>query len=365
MKTILRLTKSSIKMFIRNKQAVFFTLIMPIVIIMLLGFLSFDTVPKVEIGVAVTAPPTKATRQFLDQLKEIPAFDVKIDSEFNERKALENGDRSIVFIIPGDFIPDGPLTELKTIHVLKNSNDAQQAATAESIVSQILDKTTIAATGAPTLFKIESQEVNSRDLKYIDFLVPGIVALSLMQMSVFSVAFVFAEYKEKGILKRLLATPMKPYEFVSANVITRLIVAVIQVAVLIAVGVIFFNAHVIGSYWLLLLIVIVGAIMFLGLGFTISGFANTVEAVPAIANIVVFPMMFLGGTFFPIETMPDWLQNIATYLPLTFLSGSLRDVMLNGATFADIQNELMWMLGWAVALVVAANFTFGFEEKRQ
>lgn len=365
MSTIYKLTISSIKMFVRNRQAIFFTLFTPIIIMTIFGLLAFDNVPKVDIGVAVNAPPTAGTSQFLDQLKQIPAFDVKIGTEPEERDAIAKGDRSLVLIVPPDLFPDGEFTQTKTVTALVNSNDAQQAGTALSIVNQILDKSNLAIAHAPNLFEVKSEDINSRNLKYIDFLVPGIVAMSIMQMSIFSVAFVFVDYKEKGVLKRLLATPMKPFEFVTANVITRLIVAVVQASFLIAVGVLIFKAHVIGSYLLVLPIVILGAIMFLGMGFTISGFATTVESVPAIANLIAFPMLFLGGTFFPLDTMPSWLQHIAKYLPLSYLSTSLRDVMVNGSSLSDVKNSLFWMIGWSVALVIAAIYSFGFEEKRQ
>ena len=158
---------------------------------------------------------------------------------------------------------------------------------------------------------------------------------------------------------------MRPYQFVTANVITRLLVTVVQTLVLIAIGVFLFKAHMLGSYWLVLLISSLGAIMFLGLGFTISGIASTVEAVPAIANLVVFPMLFLGNTFFPISTMPDWLQKVANVLPLTYFSSSLREVMIKDASISAIAPDLLWMLLWSVVLVITAIITFGFEEKRQ
>jgi ABC-2 type transport system permease protein len=352
-------------MFVRNRQALFFTLFTPLIIMTVFGLLALDRVPQINLGVVVTSPPTAGTARFVDQLEQIPAFDTHLGIEPGEREALERGDRSAVVIMPGDLFPEGQAASPKTITILSNAGDQQQASTAVSIISQILDKTTLNLANAPKLFNLQVQDVNSRNLKYIDFLVPGVVALSLMQMAVFSVAFVFVDFKEKGILKRLLATPMKPFEFVTANVITRLIVAVVQASFLILVGVLIFKAQVIGSYWLMLPIVILGAIMFLGMGFAISGLAKTVEAVPALANLIAFPMLFLGGTFFPIETMPAWLQNIASYLPLTYLSNSLRQVMINGATLTDVSSDLLWMAGWATALVAAANFTFSFEEKRQ
>lgn len=358
------LTIASIKMFVRNRQALFFTLFMPVIIMTIFGLIGFDRVPKVNVGV-VTENPTSATTQFIEQLKAVSAFDLTTGRETDERAVLEKGDRAVVLLIPDALIPTGQEKPSKqVITVLKNVGQEQQAQTAISIMQQILDQTTLSIAQAPELFTLDVQSVNARNVRYIEFLLPGIVALSIMQMAVFSVAFVFVDYKEKGILKRLLATPMKPQQFVTANVITRLLVALVQSAVLIALGIILYKAHVIGSYWLLLPTIILGAIMFLGLGFSISGLAKTVEAVPAIANLIVFPMLFLGGTFFPLEAMPVWLQHIVQFLPLTYLSHALREVMANGAPFSGIARDLAFMAGWAIILVTLANFTFRLEEKR-
>ncbi|MBI4426542.1 MAG: ABC transporter permease [Candidatus Kerfeldbacteria bacterium] len=364
MNTTVKLTSSSIKMFVRNRQAVFFTLFVPIIIMTIFGLIGFDSVAKIDVGL-VTGTPSPPTQQFVDRLQGISAFDVTMGNEPDERRALEQGDRSVVFVIPDALMPAGESQPVQqTVKALVNVGEQQQAQTAISVVRQVLDKTNLAVVGAPELFAVATEEVNSRNLKYIDFLLPGIVALAIMQMSVFSTAFIFVDYKEKGILKRLLATPMKPYQFVTANVVTRLLVAVVQAVILIAVGVFAFKAHVIGSLWLLLPAVVLGGIMFLGLGFAISGVARTVEAVPAIANLVVFPMLFLGGTFFPLEIMPTWLQGIVQYLPLTYLSDALREVMRNGGGWAAINYDLAWMTAWSVVLVSLANLTFGFEEKR-
>ncbi|MFH0804955.1 MAG: ABC transporter permease, partial [Patescibacteria group bacterium] len=173
-----------------------------------------------------------------------------------------------------------------------------------------------------------------------------------------------ADYREKGVLKRLMATPMKPYQFVSAQVIVRLTVALVQTALLIGIGVLAYHANVVGSYPLIFLIAVLGGIMFLGLGFTISGFAKTVEAVPAIANLIVFPMLFLSGVFFPTTAMPDWLQSVVNYLPLTHFANALRDVMANGAGWSTVAHNIYWMLGWSVALVGLSIFVFRFDEKQ-
>ncbi|MBI3956942.1 MAG: ABC transporter permease [Candidatus Kerfeldbacteria bacterium] len=366
MNTTLKLTGASIKMFARNRQALFFTLFMPVIIMTIFGLIGFDRVPKINVGIVV-ANPTPATESFLETITKIEAFSVTRGSQTDERTALEKGDRAVVLLLPDALLPAADARaapQKQIITVLKNVGNEQQAQAALSIVQQILDKTTIAAAQAPELFALDIQSVNARNVRYIEFLLPGIVALSIMQMAVFSVAFVFVDYKEKGILKRLLATPMKPQQFVTANVITRLIVALVQSSILIVLGVLLYKAHVIGSIWLLAPIIILGAVMFLGLGFTISGMAKTVDAVPAIANLIVFPMLFLGGTFFPLESMPGWLQNIVQYLPLTYLSDALRGVMANGESFRDITNDLLFMTAWSIVLVALAVFTFRLEERR-
>ncbi len=360
MRTLLTLTLSTIKMFVRNRQALFFTFFFPIFLMTVLGLINFDSVAKVEIGVVLSGPPTPGTVQFVDAIKSIPVFEIHEGIETDERQALADDKRAAVFVIPADLIPTS-----KKITVVTNANQAQGAATAVNIVSGMLDKMALQMSGASNLFTLQTEEVNSHHLKYIDFLLPGLIALSVMQMSVFSVAFVFVTFKEKGILKRLIATPMRPIAFVGANVITRLMVTLIQTTLFIVLGVTIFHAHVVGSYWLLFLIALFGSIMFLGLGFTISGIASTVESVPAIANLIVFPMLFLGGTFFAIDSFPTWLQHFAKYLPLTFFSDAMRSVMTKGATFSQISHDLYWMAGWAVVMVVLANFAFSFEEKRQ
>jgi ABC-2 type transport system permease protein len=140
-------------------------------------------------------------------------------------------------------------------------------------------------------------------------------------------------------------------------------VSVAQAVIFIVMGLILFKVHVVGSYWLLALCVVLGALMFLGLGFTISGLAKTTDAVPVFANIIVFPMMFLGGTFFAVSNMPAWLQLIAKFLPLTYFSTAVREIMTKGSGFGVIWPDMLGMLVWAALLIGLATYTFRFQER--
>lgn len=366
MKSLLTLTTASLKMFFRNRQALFFTFFSPLMIMVVFGLIGLDKVSKTDVGVSLSGPPTAATQAFVDALKQVPSFAVHEGTESDLRAQIQNDKLSAVFLIPADLIPDnGQFSNPHAVTVLTNSGQAQAAGVSAQIMNQVLDNTALRISHGENLFRLDVQEINSNHLKYVDFLLPGLIALSLMQMSIFSVAFVFTNYKEKGVLKRLIATPMRPIAFVTANVFTRVIVSFLQTAVFVVVGITFLHAHVIGSYWLVALVAILGSIMFLGLGFTISGVAKTQESVPAFANLIAFPMLFLGGTFFPISSFPPWLGHVAKYLPLSFLSDGLRQVMTKDAGFLDIKMDLLWMLIWGIIFIATSNWAFSFEEKRQ
>lgn len=356
-------------MFVRNRQALFFTLFMPFIFIGIFGLIGFDKSPTIDLGMVVNKP-TPATQDFLNGLQQVSALKIHYGSEADERQALKKGDRALVMIMPDSLFPDPkkPIFEAPTqkVVVLKNISQEQQAQTAYAILTQIFDETTLKYAHAPKLFALDVQAINdAKNVKYIDFLLPGIIAMSIMQMAVFSVAFVFTDYKEKGILKRLLATPMKPYQFVTAQVMTRLIVSIVQATILLLVGMLVFKTHVYGSWFLMYMLVLLGAVMFLGLGFTISGISKTVDSVPAIANIFVFPMLFLSGIFFPTSSMPQWLQHVVTYLPLHPFAHAMRSVVGDGATLSMIRHDVGWMFGWAIILSILAVYTFSLEEKRQ
>lgn len=362
MTTIRTLTIATLKMFFRSRQALFFTFFMPFVIMFIFGLVGFDKAPVFDIGL-VAKHPQAGTQKLIDQIKSFSIFKVSQGTLDDELAKLKNGDRAAVLNIPDDLITAVAPASPKQITVYINESQRTQAQTVVSVLNQFLDKTSLTLANAPTYFTVKQETINSKNLSYIDYLLPGLIAMSVMQMTVFSVAFMFVQYKEKGVLKRLLATPMRPAQFVLANAFTRLAISVVQTAIFVAMGIWLLHAHVVGSYLLMLLCVVLGAFMFLGLGFTISGVSKTVDSVPAIANLIVFPMLFLGGTFFPISGMPSWLQAFAKFLPLTFFSNGLREVMTNNANLSAIKWDLVGMIVWAGALIAVAMYTFSFQEK--
>lgn len=352
-------TISSMKMFLRNRQALFFSLFVPFMILFIFGCMDFDKPPQMTIGL-VTHSPNPATAMVLTQIRKAEALVIKEGTLDAELAELRKGNRTAVLDVPDNLVPLAfTLSPPPPLTLYPNESRPMEA----GIFQTILEKAALSAAQARPLFTTQRKSVAVHNFRYIEFLLPGVVAMSIMQMSVFSVAFVFAQYREKGVLKRLLATPIRPYQFVTANIITRLTTSVAQAAILVATGMLVYKIPMAGSFWLLTLCVIMGALVFLGMGFTISGLSKSVETVPVLANLIVFPMMFLGGVFFPGTSMPAWLTPLADNLPLTFYSKALRAIMTDGANLAQIQGPMIGMLIWAVAMITLATLTFRIQER--
>jgi ABC-2 type transport system permease protein len=209
---------------------------------------------------------------------------------------------------------------------------------------------------APVVF----QSVHSRDLGYIDFLVPGIVGMTVMQLGLFGVAFGFVRLKRTGALRRLFATPTSPAYFLAAQVASRLIIGFVQVVILFGIG-IWFGLQMFGDYISLAVIVLLGSIIFLAIGYAIASWAKNEDQAAPVANLISLPMMFLSGVFFPRDAMPDFLANITQYMPLTYVNEALRAVVNDGSNLASLGPQLLGMGVWAAIAFVLAVMLFRWE----
>jgi ABC-2 type transport system permease protein len=173
------------------------------------------------------------------------------------------------------------------------------------------------------------------------------LGLSVMQVGIFAAIPLVAD-REKLILKRLAATPLRRWQLVGSNVLMRLLIALAQTVIIVVVGTMAFGVEITGSLVLVAGFVALGAITFLALGYVVASFASTEDSANGMTSIVQFPMMFLSGSFFQIDAMPDALQAVARVIPLTYLSDALRQVMVGGAPFAPLWVCFAVLIGWLV-----------------
>ncbi|MGH2477413.1 MAG: ABC transporter permease, partial [Candidatus Limnocylindrales bacterium] len=214
--------------------------------------------------------------------------------------------------------------------------------------------------GRAPLVVPQPETLQTENLRFISYFVPSMLGLSVMQVGIFAAIPLVAD-REKLILKRLAATPLRRWQLVGSNVLMRLLIALAQSIIIVAVGALAFGVEISGSIVLAVVFVVLGALAFLALGYVVASFAKTEDSANGMTSVIQFPMMFLSGTFFPIDQMPDLLKGVARVIPLTYLSDALRQVMVGGAPFAPLWLCAAVLLGWLVVCFGIAAWKFRWQ----
>jgi ABC-2 type transport system permease protein len=350
-----------LKIFLRDRQSIFFSLFFPIIFMTVFGFVNDSDQEPIRLGI-VNADASTMTADFIDQLRSDPLFELTLDSEPNLRSQLEDGDQTMVLILPSNFEVELNGADSTTLRVLVDAAQVQQLALIIPVLEQKLLAIEREFRGIAPMFSLQVEDVQARSQRYIDFLLPGLLAFTLMQLSIAGSGFNIVEYRRKGILKRLFVTPIKPRDFITAIVLARTVIVLIQLTVLIVFAVTVLDIRIIGSFAAFYLVVLLSTFIFLNLGFCLGSLAKTQQAVMAVGNIVIFPQIFLSGVFYPIESMPEFIQPIAAVLPLSFVASGLRDIANEGASLLAITPSLIGMAAWFVIGFLLATRFFVWKE---
>src|SRR2546423_2253862 len=358
MRQILGYTGMLLRAYTRDWVALFFGFFFPLIFMSLFGVLNFGSFGHVGVGVVDEAGNADSA-QLVSSFSKIETLQVHKGARADELAALDKGDRDIVLVIPSDFrlAPVQQGQTAPTLTMYQSSARAEQAAVGASILQQFVDQLSFAVTRTAPVVTIKHEEVSGRNLKYVDFLTPGIVGMTIMQLGIASVMFTFVVDRQRGVIRRIMATPISRRNYMAAHVLERLVLAVIQVGVLVAVAVLLFKVQIVGSLAVLLLLTVLGSALFLCLGFAVTGFVTTENQAPAIMQLVTLPQMFLSGVFFSRDVVPAFLKPISDYLPLTFLNDALRQVATAGASLGEIRGDLVGIVAWA-AITFCLAFRF-------
>jgi ABC-2 type transport system permease protein len=349
MRALLAMIKANLKMTSRNRQAIFWNLAFPALFILIFGAVfDRDTGADFDVGVVGAGSPLMSAT--IDAMKANDALTVHTsDNPNSELENLEDGDRDVVLL----FDPQPANGGQPSVQLYYDQTSGPTADIAINVVRQIL--LTVAQGESPVA--ISEQPVKALNISYIDFFVPGILAMALMNAGVIGLSTAFVVYRERGILRRIKVTPFPLTSFIFSRVVTQLIVAVAQAVILVGLGRAVFGLDVRGNVFVILLAVVIGALAFLAIGFAISGFAKNVETAASYANLITFPMLFLSGVFFDVDSAPKWLQPITRVLPLRFLVDALREPMTRGKGLETIWPDLVYLLlTFAVAMAIAVRF---------
>lgn len=359
---VLRFAAMLFRAYLRDFTALFFGMFLPLGFMLIFGALNFGGGIEVNAGVVDQARNADSAR-LVSALEGIDAFELTAGPLGEERAELDRGDRDVVIVIPEGFriAPLQPGATAPEITLLEHSSRPQESAVARAVLAQLITQTSFAVTGTSPVIALRSEEVSAQDLEYIDFLMPGIVGMNVMQLAIFSVAFGLVIEKQRGVLRRVMATPMPPIRFLAGHVLMRLVLATVQVMILIGVAVLLFKVTVVGSLFDVLALTTLGSIMFLTFGFALAGWATTDNQVAPVAQLVTLPQLFLSGVFFPRESAPEFLRPVTDVLPLTFLNEALREVSAQGATLVDVRGDILGMIVWSVIGFAVALRLFRFQ----
>jgi ABC-2 type transport system permease protein len=379
-KKVMWMIKKDLLVLWRHKPRLFSIFLFPILMIALFGYGMGGSIENIPI-VVVKQTDGQVTDATLNAIKNSSLYDVKdiIGDPQRGREMVESGQVKAAIILPSDY-EDLSSSNSKSVVVYVDSSD-QMATSVLVPATQALFSQISAQIGMEKLEALQSQssslQVQSQgvqassglsginfqnimnsinfqinkiygDIKYIDFLVPAILAMTVMMGAMMSMGESLAGERERGELARLFMTPTSVATVVGGKIISRLIIQTSTAMVLLAAAIILFDITISGSMLLTILLLILTALCFVGFGIMVSARVSTQEDYVQMVMPFSMPMMFISGVFYPLETMPWIFQKLAYIAPLTYANNALRGVMLQGAGIGDIWIDVAVLLGFTL-----------------
>jgi ABC-2 type transport system permease protein len=357
-KATLAIAKASFRSIIRSPSSVVFTLLFPLIFILVFGFISGGGVISVDVGVAKTNDTLNPVYQALKHVSVVRLIHNQSAQEMQTN--LQKGTIDAVLNIQKNIAP--PYFTVN-IEYSKASGDKENIL--KSALNNIFYQlNTHEKNAPPPVAEIKEATVSGREYKTIDFILPGQLGFALLSTGVFGTAFVFLSLRITLVIKRFFATPVKRYSIVIGEAMARITFALIGALFIILIGYFAFGftlVHGAVTVINMLILSFIGVVVFMGFGFTVSGIAKNESTVPPIANMITLPQFLLSGTFFSINVFPAWLQPISRALPLTYLNDALRKVAFEGASLVDVSHQILIMCIWGVVIYTVAVKTFKWE----
>jgi ABC-2 type transport system permease protein len=325
---IVELTLTRLREFVREPEALFWTFVFPIVmtLVMAMAFPSRGARP-VPVGIA-DGEAAPSLRQTLAKAPGIAVVDVP---RGGEQRALREGIVHVI-VVPAD----PPAYQFDAARV--------ESYTARLVVDDALKR----AAGRVDPWVAREEPVEVPGSRYVDWLIPGMVAMGIMSNGMWGVGFSIVQARMRKLLKRMVSSPMRKSEYLLAQLLARLIFLAPEVAVPIVFGVLAFGMPVNGSIGAITVVTLVGSLAFGAIGLLLGSRARTFEAVSGLMNMAMLPMWLLSGVFFSSSNFPLAVQPAIQALPLTALVDGLRAVVLEGATLTAVRAELLRLAIWTI-----------------
>ena len=334
---MLALLVANLKMLVRDRQALFWALAFPLILVTVFGVFEVSGAGSADLAIIdlANSSHSRYLREKLAQMdSRIDYLDLapQYTSLSDAQDALKEGELEYVLVIPA-----GMRTSTGTSNS-QNPGDTDTAAMLEDrpvslllyydvnnelgnqlifeVIRHLVDEENLRLIGQPEVLAVLTEGVETRKVEYFDVLLIGLVGMGMMTNSIIFIAVKISMYRNQSILKRILATPLRVRNYFAAEILAHLLLTLVQAAVVIGVGVYVFGAHIHGDIYWVFLIVAFASTIFLNIGFIISGWANSPRAASGMGNAVAIPMMFFSGTFFPTSSLPSFMPEVVQVLPL-------------------------------------------------
>ena len=343
----------------------------PIIMILLFGYGMGGEMTDLPI-VVVSQSHGNLTDLTLDTIKNTETYKVVevIDSLEDGKGRVESGEVKAAIILPPDYDDDS--SQQKGVTLYLDSSDQMASQILESstqaifyrLSNMVASQTSLTTQDANITPSLSHSLSNFKDsinlhinkiygnIKYIDFLVPAILGMTVMMSCMLGMGSTIAGERETGELARLFMTPTSVSTVIGGKIAAKLLIELVRALILIFMAVMLFNVSIKGGFLQTFIVLVIGALCFVGFGIMLSARTSTQEDYAQISLPFSMPMMFVSGVFYPIETMPWILQKLAYIFPLTYLNDAMRGIMLKGQTLGDVWVDLVVLLGFTLLFFI-------------
>lgn len=356
--------KINLRRLFRDRLALFFTFLFPLIFLFVFGAFSKNSSTNFHVAI-INRSDSAFASQYVEQLESNKLF--KLDKTATtldaakDKMAKSQLDGAIV--LPPDFgtVKQGQSHPSGTVQVVYTANSEQAGQALTSILDASLKSVNDKFVSTSVPFSVKGDRLNERSLSAFDYAFTGILGFAILGAGIFGPMNVFPELKKMGILRRLHTTPLRVWQYFLANMMGNAVSGLLSLAVMFIAAVWAFDLKIVGNYFEIAIFLAFGITVILGIGLALGGWAKNERQVAPLGNIIVFPMMFLSGVFFPRFLMPDWLQSVSTYLPLTPVIDGARLLATEGKHLIDLGPQLGIMAVWMVIVYAIAFRVFRWE----
>ncbi|MBP6962206.1 ABC transporter permease [Candidatus Saccharibacteria bacterium] len=354
-----------VKRMFRDKVAIFFVFLFPLIFLFVFGGI-FGKENDVSFKVALmNNSETEIAKNVEKALNDnqILEIDSKIVDLDTAKEKMTRGELDATIILPETFgqTEEGSTTPAGEAEVLYNQNNEQGGRTLEVVLEGAFRELNSQFVSTDMPFTVKATSTATESQRRFDYVFAGLLGFSILSLGIFGPTSVFPRLKQRGVLRRYSTTTLKVWQYFVANVFSNAFAGILSVSLMFITSLLVFNLNMNGDYISLALIVILGTAVLFGIGLSIGGWAKNENQAAPLANLVTFPMMFLSGTFFPRFAMPEWLQGVSGFLPLTPVIDGIRLIVTEGKTIFEIGPQVGLLAIWAVIIYTIAFKVFRWE----